>query len=329
MGRSTCASRVGCVGSTRLLRGRGGLLAAVGFVAVSGAPAGALASDDGFREFHGYGVEIFEKIGDACDGGDLDWTRDQAHNYFEVFDDWQSSGDWGEALYFEDNAVDGRDFTDATNNAVCSSWQSGCSLTGADSVNDEGADSADVVFLSTHGGFDGGDDSLSWKMGDDFNDCSVKTNNGTSVGNMYWNGDAEVLIVDACNSARFGIWEDSVAGSPNEGMTNMLSPTGSMNTLLGYHGLSPDRTWGKNYAEDVYWDGIGEDWVAEGTDFGNMSGNQDTCTVSIIFGDNEADREHMHVWGGFNDREDTGDPTASSTYFFIDGCDPEGADPVN
>jgi hypothetical protein len=310
---------------------RGGPLMAAGlFALLSAASPAALASDDGFREFHAYGIEVFEKIGDACDGGDLDWTRNQAHNYFEVFDDWQSSGDWGESLYFEDNDVDGRDFTDASNNnAVCSTWQTTCSATGADSVNDEGADSADVVFLSTHGSYDGSEDSLSWKMGDDDNDCSVKTNSGVVTGNMYWNGDAEVLIVDACNSARFAIWDDSFDASPNEGITNMLDPNGSMNTLLGYHGLSPDRSWGKNYAKDAYWDGIGEDWVVEGTDFGNMSGNQDTCAVSIIFGDDRGDREHMHTWGGFNDREDTGDPTLGSTYFIIGGCDPEGGDPVN
>lgn len=306
-----------------VLVGAGALLAGLAL------PGAALANNDGVREFHAYGIEVFEKIGDACDGNDLDYTRDQAHNYYEVFDDWRASGDWGEALYFEDNQVDGRDFTDVTNNASCSGWQPGCVLTGADSVDDEGADSADVVFLSTHGGYDGSTDSLSWKMGDEYNDCSVATNSGTSVGNMYWDSDAEILIVDACNSGRFAIWDDSFAASPNEGITNMLSPTGTMNTLLGYHGLSPDRKWGKKYAQDVYEDGVGEDWVVEGTDFGNMSGNQDTCTVAILFGDNAADREHMSTWGGFNDREATGNPTVGSTYFYIEGCDPEGGNPVN
>lgn len=308
---------------------RGALSAAALFALLSAASPAALAGDDGFREFHAYGIEVFQKIGDACDGGDLDKTRDQAHNFFEVFDDWQGSGDWGEALYFEDNQVDGRDFTDSIHNAVCSGWQPGCALTAADETNDAGADSADVVFLSTHGGYNGADDSLSWKMGDDANDCSVTTNNGTSTGNMYWDLDAEILIVDACNSGRYAIWKDSFASSPNEGITNMIDPNGSFNTLLGYHGIAPDRKWGKNYAEDVYFDGIGEDWVIEGTDWNNMKDNQDTCTVAIIFGDNKADREHMYTWGGFNDREDTGNPTVGSTYFYMQGCDPQGGNPVN
>lgn len=324
----THESRKGCFVSSRFLLGRRGLLGAAGLFALASLePRAALAGNDGTREFHAYSVQTFEKIGTACDGNDLDHTHAQAENYDEVFDDWVSSGDWGESLHFLDDGVDGRDFTDSVNHAACSSWQSGCSTVGEDEVEGKGADSADVVFLSSHGGYSGSGDSVSWKMGYDGDDCSVTSNAGTDVGNMYWDGDAEVLIIDACNSARFGIWEDSVAGSPNEGFTNMLAPGGTMNTLLGYHGLSPDRTWGKNFAEDVYDDGLGEDWVIEGTDFAAFGGD-DTCAVAVIFGDDAYDREHLYEWGGFNDREATGDPTVSSTYFYVEGCDPASANAI-
>jgi hypothetical protein len=307
---------------------RGAILAGALAASSTLSPA-ASAGDDGSREFHGYGIEVFDQIGDACDGGNLNQARNQAHNYYEVFDDWTGCGDWGVARYYEDDEVDGRDFTDPTGAGACSDYQPTCTLSGADGTAVYGADAADVVFLSTHGGFNGGDDSVRWSMGDEINDCSVASNSGTGKANMYWNADAEIVIVDACNSGRFAIWDGSFAASPNEGITNMLDPNGTMNTLLAYHGVAPDRSWGKNYAEDVYSDGLGEDWVIEGTDWGNMEDNQDTCTVAIIFGDDAADREHLYEWGGFDDREATGNPTLGSTYFYMGGCDPVGANPVS
>jgi hypothetical protein len=286
----------------------------------------AHAFNDGTREFYAYGVEVFEQIGNACDGNDLDWTRDQAHNFYEVFDDWQDNGQWGVASYFEDTEVDGRDFTDPSTNPSCSDYQQTCSLTASDDAAGFGADSADVVFLSTHGSYSTTSDTLNWKMGEIANDCSVSTGTATA-GNMLWDRDAEVLIIDACNSARKNVWSDSFDSWPYTGMVNMLTATGTMNTLLGYDGTAPDRVWGKSYAEDVYDDGIGQDWVVEGYNHGNMKDNQDTCAVAVLFGDDAGDREHMYEWGGFNDREDTGDPTLGSTYFFVEGCDPAGQDP--
>jgi hypothetical protein len=292
-------------------------------VLLAAAPSIARAGNDGTREFHSYGVEVFQKIGNACKGGDLGKTNEQAHNFFEVFRDWENHGDWGFAEYYYDDEVEGRYFTDSLRSPQCEDYQTSCSLTARDDWDEVGADAADVVFLSTHGSYRPAVETVSWTMGDDGYDCSV-----SSAENMYWNGDAEILIIDACNSGRYTIWRDSFSTVPAGGLANMLSPTGTMNTLLGYHGNAPDRKWGKHYAEDAYENGIGLDWVVEGYEEGNMKDDQDTCPVAMIFGEDESDREHMYEWGGFNDREDTGDPKGSSTYFYIVDCDPVSIGPV-
>ncbi len=275
-------------------------------------------------EFHAYGIEQYSKNNDGCAGKDLEHARNQAIEMHWVFDDWDSEGDWDQSLYFSDNEVDGGDFSDYFGSGNCENWQDTCSPQENDEVDDFGADAADVAYLSTHGGYDGADNSLSWVMGDNDDDCSVKTNAGYKAGNMIWDDDLDILIVDACNSARYPIWNDSY-DEPRQGITTMIGAGSTLSTLLGYHGTTADREWGADFAEDSYEDGVGENWVLQGTDFGGGAGDSDLCAVGIVFGDDPDARLHMFEWGGFADREDTGDREVGSTYFYIEGCAPNGA----
>jgi hypothetical protein len=284
-------------------------------------------------EFHAYGIEVFGANDDGCKGKDLEHARNQAIGYHHLFVDWDTAGDWDQSLYFSDNEVDGRDFTDYYGQGTCEDWQTTCTLAEEDEVDDYGVDAADIAFLSTHGGYVGADNAFKWTMGDNDDDCSVTTNAGTKHGNMIWDDDLEILIVDACNSARFPIWDQSY-DEPRVGITTMLEPTSTLSTLLGYHGSAPDRDWGAEYAEDAYYNGVGENWVLEGTDFDSIREEEgepkvDTCATAIVFGDSADDRDFMFEWGGMGDRKDTGDPTIGSTYYYIEGCDPANATPID
>lgn len=291
---------------------------ALGLLAASAA-LGATVAEARADDFIGFSVTEFDGAGQGeCSASHLWWTGWENDNIHDVFDDWVNTGSWGAAYKKKEKYVDGIDFTDAAR-------PSG----GSDSVNATGCDSADVCFLSTHGGASwSGAASASevhWTMGDSSYDCSP-----SSLDMRYGNspGDTEILIVDACKSGQWGVWLDTSQANQT-GFFNFVNSSSTFSTYLAYHGLAPDRyAFIDNYARDVYSDGVGTDWLAEGYVSGNMANNQDTCPVAVVFGSGSANRDLMYDWGGMADRKDTGTRTSGASYYYLIGCDPDGGDVV-
>lgn len=269
-------------------------------------------------DFIGFGVTQFGGANQGeCDASHLWWTTREVDNLYEVFHGWTNDGLWDAARKKKNKDVDGADFEDPTE-----------SSTGWDDRDDIGCDSGDVCFLSTHGnatfGGDPNDSNVRWTMGENSSDCSPE-----SIDMLYGNtasgrvGDTEILIVDACNSGQWGVWIDS-NNNTSTGFFDFVNSTSTMSTYLAYHGFSPDRyAFIDEYAEDVYSDGVGTDWLLEAFDEGNMPNNQDTCPVAVVFGSSSSLRDSMFDFGGFADRKDTGTRTSGASYYFLAGCDPD------
>lgn len=297
---------------------RPGVLAALAAVSIAtiSAPAGAAG------DFIAFGVTQFGGPNQGeCDSSHLWWTTRQADNIYEVFDQWTQNGDWQGATKKKNQDVDGEDFNDATK------W-----APGKDDRAGIGCDSGDVCFLSTHGnayyGNPNADPLVYWVMGDNSTGCQP-----SSPYMLYGNtgssrvGDTEILIVDACNSGQYEVWQES--SYPGVGFFDFVDSSSSMSTYLAYNGLAPDRyAFIDGYAEDVYSDGVGIDWLLEAYDAGNMGGNQDTCPVAIVFGETGALRDAMFDFGGFGDRKDTGSRD-DADYYVVFGCNPEDGSPVS
>lgn len=302
-------------------------LATAGLLAVLGGQGTARGANDNRREYIGYGVEEFST---ECAGNDLVRTIDEAVNLQLVFLDWSLTGDWGEQIILGDLNVDGQDFTDqAKPGSTCDDPDGGgCNKSAADEVEDAGCDSADVCLVSTHGS----ESSTTYRFatGDDENDCKVDAADDWLWGNQGAarpHGDLEVLIVDACHSGNYDVFDTSDPGIPS-GVFEMVDDTSTFSTYLGYHGTAPDRSlFITNYGFASYEDGIGLNWLLEAVQF-DILPNEDTCPVAIVFGDTFDLREHMYEWGGFDDREDTGLRTTNATYWFFLSCDPGNANPL-
>jgi hypothetical protein len=296
-----------------------GALACVVAAAVTGLAAEARAQGD----FIGFGVTQFGGASQGeCDASPLLFTTWESDNLYDVFKKWTDDGCWDAASKKKNQEVDGVDFLDATKYGG-----------GYDDHAGIGCDSGDVCFLSTHGGADWGSTSTSevyWVMGDSSYECRPSSKDmlygNTASGRT---GDTEILIVDACKSGQLGVWNGTNV-SLQSGFFEFVNSTSTLSTYLAYHGLAPDRyAFIDEYAEDVYSDGVGIDWLLEAFVSGNMADDQDTCPVAVVFGSSSANRDLMFEWGGMADRKNTGTRTAGASYYFLEGCDPEGGNPVS
>ncbi len=277
-----------------------GLAWMLGAAALSTVPAVAV------NETIAYGIAQF---GDTNECGDLDDTHGVHDNtsdrFIDHFEDLIDAGVWDEA--YERNNTSGRGsyWTD-------SSKAGDCSCTADDSRGNYGADNVDVAFIHTHGGHVANTNSF-LLMGNDSYDCYVYTDD-----NMFWDDDLDIAIVKACQSGDRGVWL-------NGGYRQQFTESGSTMTMWNaFHGDSACGSFVKgyveDYAEDSDFNGVGENWIDEAYDDDNDA-NEDDCPTSIVFGASSGDREHMYEYGGWRDREDTGDKTGS-TIFYVSGCDP-------
>jgi len=85
---------------------------------------------------------------------------------------------------------------------------------GADHSSPYGADSFDIAYISTHGGYDCSPDDWSriW-MGDGTEECTVNYGEGSANDAMWGDSDLNIIILDACQTAKLCVWEGGGYGS--------------------------------------------------------------------------------------------------------------------
>jgi len=274
--------------------------------AVLAMSAPAMAGD-GVSESTAYGVALFGP-GDAC--GDWDMTHsthyDTADAFTLQFDMLASAGLWDSTKIAYDTAVRATQWTDASQAPPCS----GC--TAADTAT-KGVDSADVVFIHTHGG---NDSNGSWLwMGSETYGCYADTANQMLLGNT----DLNVAVIKACDSADYDVF---TSGAYDQ----MASPSGEFTVWNGFHGISSCSSavtsYVTTYTAGSLYDGVGENWLDEAYNPSPLP-MEDDCPVSIVFGATASERSDMYHWGGWKDLKNTGNKTGS-TYFYWKGCWPTG-----
>ncbi len=282
---------------------------------------GILSPAHALDEVISFGVDEHDS---TCSGNDdLDFAIAQAGAFDDVFDGWITSGYWDESIQRGDASVDEEDFTDSTQYSA--PW-------GADDVDNVGSDYADVAYLSTHGVSEC--ESGHWSrvvMGQDTvssdGRCrtytNTHTNNTPSTREMEYgnqtNGDAEVLILDACQSVHKCVWEN--AGYNGMDGTNFEA-------LIGFHGDSFDRSDQvaavEDYASTSRTSGLGDHWLDERVVW-NIFANLDQCPTVVIWGSSSANRDDLFDNGGLDDRFDAGSNTAN-TFYFLNNCDPDNGE---
>ena len=300
-GRSTERGLAG-----RLARGLLCLVAAL--TAVSGARA-----DD---EAVAYGIDEFSASG-ACIPGepeyDLSYSVAFAEAFDDAFDGWVGRGKWGTSLLYRDTAVDDRDWTDSGKQP---SW-------GADDNDPYGADHADVAMISTHGTCSTSGNYSSLTMGDGDNyDCSIRSDDDMRFGDGGSGNDLDIVVLAACLTAQFEVWDA-------HGYDEVQVSGGSLNTWLGFHGLSFDSSTDLNHIESFVnnsrRNGLGDNWVDK------MSRNTihtddgvfDECATAVIWASSESKCDDVYNDGGFSDRNNDGSSHSETCFYFIEGCNPE------
>jgi len=231
---------------------------------------------------------------------------DSAEAFASPFKALKSEGLWDEVNTFENTAVRGSYFTDS--NKACS----GC---GQDMATNAGADTPDVLYLHTHGYHT--DTGSYLLMGNSSYTCWAGTTEDMLFGSPSGKGDLEIAVVKACESGNYGPWLDGA-------YFDLVESSSRLSIWNAFHGVSSCGSHVVNYVGDYarisMHDGVGENWLDEA--YADWDGpNQDDCPVSIVFGESESKRLHMFYYGGFRDREDTGEKTGS-TIFFFKNCDP-------
>ena len=102
--------------------------------------------------------------------------------------------------------------------------------------------------------------NASLKMGDNSNKCSPSW-----VQDMFWSEDTDILITEACHSADREVWLNSNRHS-RTGFYAGIEESGQFRALLGYHGLSKDKTSffsAPSFVSNSYSDAIVENWILE------------------------------------------------------------------
>jgi len=240
---------------------------------------------------------------------DLSYCDDNNDAFVDAFRD----EGWSQVEHWFNTAVDGRDWMDAAKTPA-----------GQDTLDPYGADFADVAMLCTHGGHNhaASPHYSFFEMGDDAETCQPNTSTGIELGN---DGDLEIFITMACQSAQYDVWTD-------DGYFSARSRDGSLNTWLGHHGDGHDSKTNRNHYEDYlresFDNGLGDNWLDEM--YRNPLFGDQECPVAITFCEAGADCDRQYEYGGFEDRfkVDTSDAKSWSTYYYFTGCDPEDGAPL-
>lgn len=271
------------------------------------------------QEMVAHGVNQFGLGANECGSQDPDdgsVTADLSYcdDWADVMEDAFDAEGWNQTENRTNAAVDPRDWSDLDK----ISW-------GADEADPTGSDFAEVAMLCSHGGSTVDNANSIWKsfflMGDDDSpeSCTPNTEDHMLFGDVN-GGDAEIAILGTCESAQWGVWN-------NTGYFDVRERDGSFNTWLGFHGVSYDSNKDTNRFEDFVTDsfanGLGDNFLDE-LHRNPVGADNEQCPVAIVFCELEADCDTQFEWGGFDDRHKVAstDRKSISKIFYIDGCDP-------
>ena len=258
------------------------------------------------NETHVYGVATLGGSGQCGDSSESHTVHtDTAGVFADHFKDLRSAGLWDDVDSNNNTSCRGSYWTDSSKTGACS-----CEAD--DANNNQGADDADVLFIHTHGGHTNGVRS-GLRMGNSAYDCWVQTDN-----NMFFDADLDIAVVKACQSGNYDVW---AGGGYRQQFTNSGSSLRMWNAFHGDSSCGNHVTrYVRRYANNSDYNGVGENWIDEAYD-DSSSANDDDCPTSIVLGSTKPNRDHLFVYGGWRDREDTGAKTGSTIYY-ISGCDP-------
>jgi hypothetical protein len=275
--------------------------------------AGLSAEAHAARELVMFTPEEFGNAPFCCSGcDDLPNTVQDGQHFDAGFGSYDVVQQW------QDQAVDGRDFTDPAVFAV-----------GADSTSPSGTDWADVIFYSGHGSRTCSQFAGHWSqivMGDNNagEACSPKTawasgsNGHMRFGGTTANRDANALVTFSCQSAHLCVWENGGYSPMDQGQFNILN---------GFHGIvwevSGYQDDLEDYANDAEWNDVGDAWLDRMYRW-HKSG-ENNCPVAIVWGANEGEVDDFYDNAGWYDFHDTG-AHAISGFFYLDGCNPKEGD---
>lgn len=267
----------------------------------------ALATDD----LQVYGIANFNGAGQCSSGNSHQRHVTTAALFASPFNFFSAVGMWNAVTTLNNTNAQGRWFSDAGKAASCS-----CT---ADDLNaSHGIDDADVIWVHTHGSHvaSGGMYYSSLSMGTNAYACEARTDTNIRAGQN--GGDLDIAVIKACQSADYDVFV-------NGGYRPQISSaTGGFTMWNGFHGdsscSSATETNAFTYSWSTFSDGAGENWIDL---FYNDSpvADSDDCPTSIVMGSTPVARLIMYANGGWRDRKNTGDKTAS-TLFYIAGCDP-------
>lgn len=271
-------------------------------------PAGALA--------HGtqtYGVANFGGTGQCGSSGMTHSVHTQtAAAFANYFVGLKSAGQWDSVSSLVNMSVRTDLWTDRSKVN---------SIDAQDTQANAGADSADVLFVHTHGGHSVANNHSWLAMGNNADNCDAVTNWHMSFGNTtsVGTGQLDIAVVKACQSGDYEVWKK---GGYRTALIN--NNTNSSFTMWNaFHGDSSCgnfvKSYVKDYASSSKNDGVGENWIDEAYDWGLI---EDDCPVSIVFGASKSLRRNMYEYGGWRDRKNTGSKTGS-TIFYVSGCNPD------
>jgi hypothetical protein len=273
-------------------------------VTVSGT---AFGQAEGTYEAALFGVNQYGSSGECTHSkGDLDHAVDAMNEVRNRL------GNQGYLVSSTNNAnvgTDGRDFIDTSVSG------------GADHAYPGGTDWADVIYYYGHGGRQV--DQFSWiTMGDNSDGvCTPNTRDHMKFGSA--NGDANALILTACQSMQMSVWN-------NGGYWPIFAGI-DFSMFMGFNGLAFDSSDMVSrlgdYVVAAQHNGIGAEWVDILTDFDTFLSNNDQCATMMIAGNSASQRRDQYNYGGFKDFHQ---PTAhsGSTYFYLCNCDADDANPL-
>ncbi len=189
-----------------------------------------------------------------------------------------------------------------------------------DHVSPYGTDYAEVVFISSHGGYDCSNDTSYPVMGDCRNNTST-CNQGSNCRPRYQDmrfGDTETryLILMTCNSLRQCI----VQG----GNQDQIRAKNRFARIMGYHGSHKrtdlDKIMIRYFLGYGNTGGVGRLWVEWMTEFRD---GFDNCAVTYGWGSNSADEEDNYLNSGWSKVRSVGSGYAA--YRYMNNCNPKGA----
>jgi hypothetical protein len=265
----------------------------------------AFGQSEGQYEAAVFGVNLYGGSGQCGSGAaDLDHTVDDMN---EVRNRLAAQGYQVSSTNNANEGTDGRDFLDTTKG-------------GLDHAEPNGTDWADVIFYSGHGRRVV-DQFSAILMGDNEEVCEPNTRDHFRFGST--NGDANALILAACQSMQMSVWNNGGYWTAFAGI--------DFSMFMGFNGNSFDSTDNTNrygdYIVAAQNNGIGSEWVDLLTDLDPFISNNDQCATIMIAGNSASQRRDQYNNGGFKDFHQ---PTthAGSTYFYWCSCDADVANPL-